>query len=104
MAQITHIQKAAGLFLFDQIMTVDEFVNLFNRTFDTKHDVLDFATTINEWRLAGVLSGIESNDGKPLGEQVYFPILDNFVKVLTHAFKKSIEVEQSHIRAYWAGH
>lgn len=104
MSQVTVIQKAAGLFLFDQIMTVDEFVNLFNRTFGTNHDVLDFATTINEWRLAGVLQGVDANDTCALGDQYYFPTLDKFVSVLTSTFKKAIEVEQSHNRAYWAGH
>jgi hypothetical protein len=100
MSQVSNVQAAAGLFIFTECMTRKEFTDKFNKTFDTKHDEIDFAITFNEWELAGVISRIHSKVDED--NTLYMPVVDDFNKVMISTFRRSINVEQSHIRAYWS--
>jgi hypothetical protein len=102
MSQVSNIQAAAGLFIFTECMTIKEFTDKFNRTFDTKHDEIDFHITFNEWILAGAISRLHSDLDED--KALYMPIVDKFNTVMVTSFRRAMQVEQSHSRTYWLGH
>lgn len=103
MSQITHVQKAAALTILPGTFTVKEFTDKFNTTFDTKHDEWDFTALIHEWELSGIVKRLCTRTERT-DEAIFISVDSHIFGEQIRTLKKAIEVEQSHIKAYWANH